>query len=79
MKDYKRCSVKDEIQNEWLHQRLRNLKRYISPQSIVANRIIFLSFFSLNQNSVLAYQVVCCSHLLDRCIWVCIALIRSPH
>lgn len=49
MKDYKRCSVKDEIQNEWLHQRLRNLKRYISPQSIVANRIIFLSFFSLNQ------------------------------
>ena len=73
MKDYKRCSVKDEIQNEWLHQRLRNLKRYISPQSIVANRI------SLNQNSVLAYQVVCCSHLSDRCIWVCIALIRSPH
>lgn len=52
MKDYKRCSVKDEIQNEWLHQRLRNLKRYISPQSIVANRIIFLSFFSLNQNCV---------------------------
>lgn len=44
MKDYKRCSVKDETQNEWLHQRLRNLKRYISPQSIVANRIIFLSF-----------------------------------
>lgn len=58
MKVYKRCSVKDEIQNEWLHQRLRNLKRYISPQSIVANRIIFLSFFSLNQNSVLSSGVL---------------------
>ena len=78
MKDYKRCSVKDEIPNEWLHQRFRNLLRHVSPQSIVANRIIFLSLFSLKQNSVLAYRGVCCSHLLDRCIWVCIALIRSP-